>query len=205
MYNMDTNKIIEFQKEVRLLTLRLSIPTLKDFTEYILFEKFPINDDNYDNYMRNINMAKFMIHYLKERVMYNELKPNKQTDSAIMGVLLHNVCFGGNEENWRDVFRFREELLRDKNIFDYDTTETHDVIEYVCQIIEAQLGEKMPIIQCRPMSGQITYIVWEVIFMYRQFVDSNYEDHFKADEESFIDCLDKVFNIKLDNNNKIKQ
>ena len=200
---MNDKIINDFEKEVRLLTLRLSIPTLKKFTEYILFEKFPITDDNHNNYIRNVNMAKFMIHYLKERVMYNEIKPNKQTDAAIMGILLHNVCFDGDEANWRDVFKFREELLKDNNIFDYDTIETHDVIEYVCQIIEAQLGEKMPIIQCRPMSGQITYIVWEVIFMYKQFVDGRYITHFQSDENEFTDILKNVFNIELDENNNI--
>lgn len=201
---MTQEEITTFEKEVRLLTLRLSIPALKEFTEYILFEKCPINDDNAEAYQLSIKMAKSMIHYLKARMMYLEMSPSKQTDSAIMGTLLHSVYFDGREENWRDVFRFREEILKDPEVSKYDTVETHDVIEYTCQVIEAQLGEKMPIVQCRPMAGQITYLVWEIIF-FSKYLESNIEESFEQDKDVFINTLNNVFNIQLDEDNKIIQ
>lgn len=201
---MTQEEISSFEKEVRLLTLRLSIPALKEFTEYILFEKCPINDDNAETYKLSVKMAKTMIHYLKARAMYREMSPNKQTDSAIMGTLLHGVYFDGKEENWRDVFRLREEILKDPEIVRFDTVETHDVIEYTCQVVEAQLGEKMPIIQCRPMAGQITYIVWEIIY-FSNYIESNIDESFKKDEGTFVDTLNTIFNIQLDENNNIIQ
>lgn len=201
---MTQEEISSFEKEVRLLTLRLSIPTLKEFTEYILFEKCPINDDNAETYKLSVKMAKTMIHYLKARAMYREMSPNKQTDSAIMGTLLHGVYFDGKEGNWRDVFRLREEILMDPEIVRFDTVETHDVIEYTCQVVEAQLGEKMPIIQCRPMAGQITYIVWEIIY-FSNYIESNIDESFKKDEDTFVDTLNTIFNIQLDENNNIIQ
>ena len=201
---MTQKEITLFEREVRLLTLRLSIPALKEFTEYILFEKCPINDDNAETYRLSVKMAKSMVHYLKARMMYREMSPNKQTDSAIMGTLLHGVYFDGKEEHWRDVFKLREEILKDPEIAKFDTVETHDVIEYTCQVVEAQLGEKMPIVQCRPMAGQITYLVWEIIY-FSNYIESNIDVSFEQDKTAFIDTLNTIFNIQLDEDNKIIQ
>lgn len=133
---------------------------------------------NYSNERRikiAVQAAKVLMSYLTARKMYNPYAPNKQCDTAIMGVLLHNVFYDrtiyvNHIGDWISVFTLRrntEELAKE---FTASNPQNYGMYDYVYQIVEAQLGEDMKPIGNRPVNGQITYIVWEVLWFYYSFL-----------------------------------
>lgn len=156
-----------YTKELEDILSRISIENLKLFCKKVLLDlKYPDNDDVLAKYSENIKIANFMIEYLKARRLYNELRPNKQTDAAIVSILLHNVYCTGEPEDWQNVFTLRKETsaIVEK---EYSTPDVLDVIQYIYQVVESQLGELMPVPANRPVNGQITYMVWEVLWFYK--------------------------------------
>ena len=113
-----------------------------------------------------IGATNHMIDYLIARKMYNTMIKNHQVDVAIAGCLLHNVFMKDrNPKNWLKVFTLRDKYYAYAESI-CDNPQDIGAFLYIFQIVEAQLGEEMPVVACRPVNGQITYIVWEIIWLY---------------------------------------
>ena len=146
---------------------------LKDFGDPVLadFVRIVWEDDANKKFSAKrrkdaLAAANIMRQYLIDRKLFNPMAPNKQADTAFAGCLLHNVMFDRKPEHWKDVFNLREKysyLIEELMAKHHGSP---DVIIYTFQIIEAQLGELMPVFACHPIAGQVTYIVWEVLWFY---------------------------------------
>jgi hypothetical protein len=110
--------------------------------------------------------ANIMMQYLTDRKLFNPIAPNKQADTAFAACLLHNVLFDRKPEHWKNVFNLREKYMSLGITLAEKYHGSLDGIEYTFQIVEAQLGELMPVYACHPVAGQVTYLVWEVLWMY---------------------------------------
>ena len=121
-----------------------------------------------------IYLTEFGIEYFKARGMYNEINPSKQSDTAIAAMLMHNLYYDAtednSEDNWINVFLLRKEMNSLAVELYGQNYKNIDVFEYIYQIVEAQLGEDMPPVGNRPVNGQYTYIVWELIWIYYNWV-----------------------------------
>lgn len=167
MNNKENVSLNSYIEELNNVLSKVSIENLKLFCKKVLLDlKRPTDDETLTKYNENIRIVNFMIEYLKARKLYNELRPNKQTDAAIVSILLHNVYCTGEPEDWQNVFTLRRETssVVEK---EYSTPDVLDVIQYIYQVVEAQLGELMPVPANRPVNGQITYMVWEVLWFYK--------------------------------------
>lgn len=176
----------EYKKILESVLGRIRIEEVREFVKEVLMHNTPTTYDELTRRNAALEKTQYLVYYLKARQMYNDMNPNKQTDTAIAAMLLHNLYFDGNKENWQQVFTARTEL---KEIADkYTTSASYGAFDYIFQIIEAQLGEDMPIPACRPVYGQVTYIVWEVIWFYdHQFkaILGNIEDDQAAYDEKY--------------------
>lgn len=168
---MDFNK--ETKEKLESILNLLSINEMREFVTTLL-EKY---GSEYQ-LKHSLAAADVLIDYLKARKMFNPLAPNKSTDTAIAAVLVHNLFYDrtlmSNKEvrvdSWMQVFKLRnstKELRLELGEKNYGVM---DAIDYVYQIVEAQMGEEMPVIACRPVNGQITYIVWEVLWFYYNYL-----------------------------------
>ena len=151
---------------------RISISSIREYAETVL-EKH----GSERQVSISLEIINVLIPYLKARHMYNELSGNKPTDTAIVAVLLHNIFYDRTTltkdealKCWKNVFLLREKTQYIADEFAAKDFNCYDAIGYVFQIVEAQMGEDMPVIACRPTSGQITYIVWEVLWFYYTYL-----------------------------------
>lgn len=176
------NVIVEYNRILEDVLNRIGIEEIRSFVREVLAAHAPTSIDELAPRNNAVEKAQYLIYYLKARQMYNDINPNKQTDTAIAAMLLHNLYFDGSKEHWQDVFTARTELQ--PMVAKYTTQASYGAFDYIFQIIEAQLGEDMPIPACRPVYGQVTYIVWEVIWFYsHQF--KNIIDSIYADQENY--------------------
>lgn len=141
----------------------ITVPELKTVLETILFDKY--KPKILKNRIKDIETVEFGLEFLKARKLYNPLYSNKQVDTAIAAILLHRV-FNDDKSitinNWKNVFNAREKMK--PIVAEHLNSGNYEMFEYIYQIIEAQLGEEMPIPACRPVIGQVTYIVWEILW-----------------------------------------
>lgn len=154
----------------------LSYISLDEIKDFIIdaYEAYPMEFEEDKKRRQNaINCTFYLIRFLMDKKLLNPLYKNKQADTAIAACLLHNLFFDISDkravaENWLPIFDARIKL---GSIAQKHTTQNSvGAFEYIFQIIEAQCGEAFPIAGCRPVYGQVTYIVWEVIyFFYHQF------------------------------------
>lgn len=113
--------------------------------------------------------------FLKRRGEYNELMPQKQNDCVFAAMLLHNIWYDQNiddpEDDWIKVFAARQRMAKLANEFIVMSPACRDgVFDYIFQMIEAQLGGEMPVQNCRPMTGRMSYCMWEIIWLYHTYV-----------------------------------
>ena len=162
----------DYEDRLKQLCTRFFLPEFKEFACEVLLNKYkPTNIVSLVQYDENIDRAYFLLYNWKQRKMYNPLNLTKQSDSAVMAILLHDLFFDGKVENWKDVFNARMELAPIAG--KYITSDSYDAFEYTWRIIEAQLGEDMPIIACRPVSGQITSTIWEFLWYWNHSTASH--------------------------------
>ena len=146
---------------------RISVPAIKTFVELVCKR-----EHSNKTLAIALNATDMLVAFMKARALYIEIRPNKQTDTAIAATLLHNVFFDRtlyvNKQDipWQDVFKARINLSKLAEAIMGTDYHYDGYMDYIFQIIEAQLGEDMPIIACRPVNGQITYIVWENLWIY---------------------------------------
>lgn len=151
----------------------LSIQEMKEFVSTLL-EKY---GSEYQ-IKHSIAAAEILVEYLMARKMFNPIAPNKSTDTAIAAVLVHNLFYDRTllatkkekVDSWMQVFKLRNETKELRLKLGEKNYGVMDAIDYVYQIVEAQMGEEMPVIACRPVNGQITYIVWEVLWFYYKYM-----------------------------------
>lgn len=163
----DNQKLLEDLDEI--LQCISSIDA-QEFTALVL-----LNYSNERKIKIAVDAAHVLLEYLKSRKMYNPYAPNKQCDTAIIGVLLHNVfydrtIFVDGVGTWIDVFDLREYTEDLAKEFTMSNPQDYGMYDYIYQIVEAQLGENMKPIGNRPVNGQITYIVWEVLWFFYTFL-----------------------------------
>jgi hypothetical protein len=129
--------------------------------------------------MHAIGATLEMIDRLKSLKLISDQINNKQCDMAITACMIHNVFFDRityllleeSECNMEKslvcerIFaaRFKLNEIVQKHINEYTPPLAFD---YVFEIVEAQLGEDTPIQRCRPVQGQPTQILAEVLWWY---------------------------------------
>ncbi len=161
------------EQEQRQQQLNALEEILKNFSDPVIaeFVRYVWNDETNKKFNKTrrknaLAAANVMAKYLTDRKLFNPFMPNKQSDTAFAGCLLHNVLFDRDPAKWKHVFNLREKYMA----LGVEIANKHhgslDGIEYTFQIVEAQLGELMPVYACHPVAGQITYIVWEVLWFY---------------------------------------
>ena len=114
-------------------------------------------------------------------------------DALLLGLLLHDLLFCKRKDKWMGVFQARCALspIAEK----YLTKENAGVIEYVWTIIEAQLGEAMPIPACRPVTGQIASIAYEILWFFEHpFGSSGVTKQIEEDEKLFHENVYPLLN-----------
>ena len=166
--------IKEYKKDLIDFLDRFNTPELAQFLRDVLLDHYkPEDEETLNKYKNNLYMAKYLLYYLHARKMYNPIVPNKQTDTAAAAILIHNLFFDGDKDNWKTVFEAREKL--DPIAMPLKNSGNWEMFDYIWQIVEAQLGEDMPIPACRPVIGQITYIVWEIIWIFNHDINNSKE------------------------------
>lgn len=120
-----------------------------------------------------INATLLLIKRLKSLRLLNEMLPNKQSDFAITACMIHNFSF-----RWNSIFSTNFNMKDAMAIFNtrfalYDTALKNEdaaanmaVYDYIFEVVEAQLGENTPVQKCRPVHGQPSAIVAEVLWWY---------------------------------------
>lgn len=156
-------------KHIDNLINRISNPYVQQFIIFGLTRAGDIEKLN-----NAIRLAEFGIEYFKARGMYNEINPSKQSDTAIAAMLIHNLYYDYDkdkyDESWVKVFDLRKNMSSlAAELYGYNYKNI-DTFEYIYQIVEAQLGEDMPPVGNRPVNGQYTYIVWELIWLYYNWI-----------------------------------
>lgn len=182
----------EYEAELKKFVFRLANVDLRAMVYDILTKDYPADtEDTLRKYKRNLYMCRYGIMYMKQRNMYNEYRANKQTDSLLCALLLHNLFFDGRKENWKDVFTARSVLGEIAK--QYTSQENVGAIEYMWTIIEAQLGEDMPIPACRPVPGQIASTAYEIIWFYNHPA-AEMADEIQKNKEQFLKNVYPILN-----------
>ena len=116
--------------------------------------------------------------FLTKRGGYNEFSPSKQNDCVFAAMLLHNIWYDQRADKPEDdgikVFAARQRMMDLAKEFVVMSPACRDgVFDYIFQMIEAQLGGEMPVQNCRPMTGQMSYCLWEILWLYYTYVSTN--------------------------------
>lgn len=146
----------------------ISIPEIQQFVVTVVM-KFGQEDRLQDA----LNAFDLLRDFLIQRKQYVPMYPSKMSDTVFAAVLVHNISFYRETDtlaDWEKVFGLRstfEALGKELLAQDFRNDGAFD---YIFQICEAQLGEQMPVIACRPVTGQMSYVMWEILWLYYHFV-----------------------------------
>lgn len=140
---MKYDEIIEKQEELSSeyeMLKMFKIGPLADFTIEIM------NEYSTEEKLHNANkVADLVVFLLRERNLLTEGVQQSFVDLLLSSCMLYNIV-DVKEENWNDVYQIRNIIM--------DKSESHQIplqaLETICDTIEGQLGEKMPIKGSRP-------------------------------------------------------
>lgn len=106
-----------------------------------------LNNHSDESKLENANkVGDLVLFMLRERGLLTDDVQQTFVDLLIASCLLYNIV-EVKEENWNDVYQIRNII----NKFYKEHTAVHpSAIEMICDTIEGQLGEKMPIKGSRP-------------------------------------------------------
>lgn len=163
----------QFSKEsTQRLDEALKTITIPEVQQFVVFAVTRKGDE--DKLSDALNVHEMLLDYLTQRHQYNPLMPSKMTDAIFAAALIHNIWFDPSKDtadDWLKVYYARENLTKLASEFIVMNRSTADgLFDYVFQIVEAQLGEQMPVVACRPMTGNMTYVLWETIWLYHRYV-----------------------------------
>lgn len=163
---MDLKKFNELNDEDKLtakysLIKRFNIDELADLTIDILNEHS--NEEKLEQANKVGDLIMFM---LEEKGL---VKPGVQqsfVDILISACLLHNIV-EVTEDNWNEVYKMRNIIMGHAKKAEHNIPES--ALEMICDTIEGQLGEKMPIKGSRPnpnTPGELFTLAVAIIYRY---------------------------------------
>ena len=159
-------------ENVKRFDAALKTITIPEVQQFVVFAVTRKGDE--DTLRDALDIHEMLVDYLTQRHQYNPLMPSKMTDAIFAASLIHNIWFNPSKDtvdDWLKVYYARENLTKLASEFIVMNRSTADgLFDYIFQIIEAQLGEQMPVAACRPMTGNMTYVLWEVIWLYHRYV-----------------------------------
>lgn len=150
---------------------KISIPELQQFVVTILTRNVPDTTTFEDS----VGVAEMMVDYLTARHLYTPLAPNKAADVLLAASLLHNVYYDRDycnaDTDWQEVYTLRKEFTNLAKELVQSGCGAVDMgaFEYTFALVEAQLGEDMPVPGSRPVRGQTSQDMWEVLWFYYTF------------------------------------
>lgn len=133
----DTNNL---SAEYEMLS-KFKVPSLANLTIDLLNEygsKTKLNNAN--------KIGTLIMFMLKEKNLINDNVQQSFVDLLIASCLLHNIKTV-SEKNWNEVYKIRDLIAKAKEEYPVIPDQA---IETICDTIEGQLGEKMPIKGSRP-------------------------------------------------------
>lgn len=163
---MDLKKFNELNDEDKLLDKyrlikRFNIEELSDLTVKILNEH-----SNEDKLERANEVGELVMFMLEEKGL---VKPGVQqsfVDILIASCLLHNIV-DVTFETWNDVYKMRNIIMEHAE----GTNIPPSALEMICDTIEGQLGERMPIKGSRPnpnTPGELFTLAVAIIYRYKK-------------------------------------
>lgn len=159
-------------ENVKRFDAALKTITIPEVQQFVVFAVMRKGDE--DTLRDALDIHEMLVDYLTQRHQYNPLMPSKMTDAIFAAALIHNIWFNPSKDtvdDWLKVYYARENLTKLASEFIVMNRSTADgLFDYVFQIVEAQLGEQMPVAACRPMTGNMTYVLWETIWLYHRYV-----------------------------------
>ena len=146
--------------------------TLPEIQQFVVFGV--MKHSNEEKLSDALNAFDVLEDFLIQRHQYNPLCPSKMTDCVFAAMLLHNIWFDDRaaaEDNWVAVFYARKVMTKLANEFCIMNHALADgAFDYIFQLIESQLGEDMPVVACRPVTGQMSYCMWEVLWLFSTYL-----------------------------------
>lgn len=165
------------EKNTKRLDAALKTITIPEVQQFVVFAVTRRGSE--DKLSDALDVHEMLLDYLTQRHQYNPLMPSKMTDAIFAASLIHNLWFDPSKDSaddWLKVFYARYNMQRLAAEFCIMNHATADgLFDYVFQIIEAQLGERMPVAACRPMTGNMTYVLWEIVWLYHRYVKKGQE------------------------------
>ena len=160
------------EESMKRLDAALKTITIPEVQQFVVFAITRKSDE--DKLCAALDIHEMVLDFLVQRCQYNPLMPSKSSDAIFAATLIHNIWFDparDTKDDWLKVYYARYSLMKLATEFIVMNRSTADgLFDYIFQIIEAQLGEKMPVVACRPVTGQMTYIFWEIIWLYHHYV-----------------------------------
>lgn len=160
------------KERLNALLCRISIPELQQFVVTIMTRNTP----DITSFEDAIGVAEMMVDYLTARHLYTPHAPNKAADVLIAASLLHNLFYDRDfctpEADWTEVYTLRKEFteLAKELVKAGRGAVDMGAFEYTFSLVEAQLGEDMPIAGSRPVRGQTSQDMWEVVWFYYTYM-----------------------------------
>ena len=158
----------EFKEEtLKRLEKALNKITLPEVQQFVVFGV--MKKSNEKKLSDALDAFDVLEDFLIQRRQYNPLCPTKMTDCVFAAMLLHNLWYDdmGEDDDWIRVFYARKNMTRLATEFCVMNHARADgVFDYIFQLIESQLGEDMPVVACRPVTGQMSYCMWEVLWLH---------------------------------------
>ena len=162
--------------------------TLPEVQQFVVFGVMKCStEEKLLDALDEFNMLK---DFLTRRGEYNPLMPNKQNDCVFAAMLLHNIWYDQRvddpDDDWIKVFVARQRMAKLAKEFIVLSPSCRDgVFDYIFQMIEAQLGEEMPVQDCRPMTGRMSYCMREIIWLYSTYLRGENDDKWKLEATSW--------------------
>ena len=148
---------------------KITIPEIQQFTVFGVMKR-----SNEEELSDALDAFDVLEDFLIKRRQYNPLCPSKMSDCVFAAMLLHNIWFNDMEDDvddWVEVFSARKvmsDLATEFCILNHALAD--GAFDYIFQLIESQLGEDMPVQNCRPVTGQMSYCLWEVLWLYGTYL-----------------------------------
>lgn len=148
---------------------KITIPEIQQFTVFGVMKR-----SSEEKLSDALDAFDVLEDFLIKRRQYNPLCPSKMTDCVFSAMLLHNIWFNDMEDDvddWVEVFSARKvmsDLATEFCILNHALAD--GAFDYIFQLIESQLGEDMPVQNCRPVTGQMSYCLWEVLWLYGTYL-----------------------------------